>query len=57
MILIGHMIRMNDTVWYHRRDGGWTIFCQCEDPTVEGDKITPFLVATLVCNTVKAEGI
>ncbi len=39
------------------RDGGWTIFGQCEDPKIEEDKITPFLAVTLIHDIVQAEGI
>ncbi len=36
---------------------GWTIFGQCKGPDIEEDKITPFLAVTLICDTVRAEGI
>ncbi len=52
-----YMIREEDIVWCHRRDGGWAIFGQCEDPTIEEDKITPVLAVTLIHNTVQAKGI
>ncbi len=52
-----YFIRKEDIMWCHDRDGGWTIFGQCEDPGIEEDKITPFLAVTLICDTVQAEGI
>ena len=52
-----YVIREEDIVWCQGKDGGWTIFGQCEDPLVEEDKITPFLAVTLICNTVQTEGI
>ncbi len=33
------------------------IFGQCEEPTIEEDKITPFLADSLICNTVHVEEI
>ncbi len=39
------------------KDGGWTIFGQCEDPEIEEDKITLILAVNLICDTVQAEGI
>ncbi len=52
-----YLIQEEDIVWCHGRDGGWTIFGQCEDPEIEEDKIMPFLAITLICDTVQAEGI
>ncbi len=52
-----YVIREEDIVWCRGKDGGWTIFGQCEDPSVEEDKITPFLAVTLICDTVQAEEI
>ncbi len=49
------MIREEDILWCRGNDGGWTIFSQCENPTIEEDKITPFLAVTLIRNTVQAE--
>ncbi len=47
----------NDIIWCWRRDEGWTIFSQCEDPDISECKTTPFLAVTLICETVQAEVI
>ena len=52
-----YFIREEDIVWCRGKDGGWTIFGQCQDPDIEEDKITPFLAVTLIRDTVQAEGI
>ncbi len=52
-----YFIQEDDIVWCRERGGGWTIFGQRKDPDIEEDKLTPFLVVTLLCDTVQTEGV